>query len=329
MRPVSITHQLVTADADGISLAQGVVAGDPVLINGALASGGIATLDAQRRVLLTSAINLSAVTLTIIGTNDQGAPLIESLLGPNAGTVSSLLDFRTVTSIVTDLLIGVRSVGVLTLTGDPVAAETVTIGTQVYTWVAAVSAADEILIGATEADSLDNLIAAINGAAGEGSLYGTGTVTNVDVTAADGVGDTMDVTAIAPGVAGDLIVTTETMTVGSFGGAVLGSGADGITVGTSGVGGSQVIPIDQYQAPTNIGLAATVVGTVNYTVQHTFDDIFAVPRIIPTWFDHPTLAASVVNLDGNLAAPPRAVRVVINSGTGEVTLKLIQAGAIG
>ena len=94
---------------------------------------------------------------------------------------------------------------------------------------------------------------------------------------------------------------------------------------------SPVIPIDQYQAPTNIGLAVIVTGTVTFSVQHTFDDVFS-PTFDPataTWFNHPTLNGLTANADGNYMAPPRGVRLNLTAGTGSARLVLVQAGAAG
>lgn len=61
--------------------------------------------------------------------------------------------------------------------------DTVTVGSRVYTFKTVLTGApDEVLIGAATA-SLGNLAAAINGAAGEGTLYGAGTAAHEDVTA--------------------------------------------------------------------------------------------------------------------------------------------------
>lgn len=122
-----------------------------------------------------------------------------------------------------------RASGALTLTGNAGDTETVTIGSVTYTFqTVLVDAANNVLIGATASDSIDNLIAAITGGAGAGTLYGTGTAANADATAVAGAGDTMDVFAITPGAAGNAIATTETMLNGSFGGAVLSGGADAV-----------------------------------------------------------------------------------------------------
>lgn len=99
--------------------------------------------------------------------------------------------------------------------------------------------------------------------------------------------------------------------------------------GNSGVG--PVIPIDQYTAPTNIALGVVVTGTVNYTVQHTYDNVFAANFNPGTavWFNHPTLAAQTANADSNYAFPPRGVRIIRNSGTGSAQLTLVQSGSQG
>lgn len=97
--------------------------------------------------------------------------------------------------------------------------DTVTIGAQTYTFKTALTAPavpNEVKVGASDSISLDNLIAAINAAAGSGSTYGTGTVANADVTAAAGAGDTMDIAAKLSGAAGNGIALSATLTSGSW-----------------------------------------------------------------------------------------------------------------
>jgi len=86
--------------------------------------------------------------------------------------------------------------------------------------------------------------------------------------------------------------------------------------------------MDHYQSPFNVGFGVVVSGTVNYTVQHTFDDIFD-SSVTPTWFSHPTVVGLAVNADGNYAFPVTAIKVLVNSGAGTATLTLIQAGMPG
>lgn len=121
--------------------------------------------------------------------------------------------------------------GVLTATGNFVDSETVTIGSRTYKFTVNLSTpavVNEVKIGANASASLDNLIAAINHAAGEGTTYSTGTVVHADVTAAAGDGDTMNVTAKVKGVAGNSIASTVAAASCSFGAAALANGADAV-----------------------------------------------------------------------------------------------------
>ena len=121
----------------------------------------------------------------------------------------------------------IRSTGVLTLTGQPLDTETVTINGKVYTFQTVLTDVDgNVLIGASADDSIDNLVAAINLDAGAGSLYAASTTEQTDVDASAGVGDTMDVLAQAGGTQGDSITTTETLTDGSFAEVTLIGGAN-------------------------------------------------------------------------------------------------------
>ena len=95
------------------------------------------------------------------------------------------------------------------------------------------------------------------------------------------------------------------------------------TVSQTGVGSSSSIVVNTNISPVNIGFGVVVSGTVNYTVQHTFDD----PATgFSTWFSHPTVASQAANADGNYAFPVTGIKVLVNSGSGTASLKLIQAG---
>jgi hypothetical protein len=119
-----------------------------------------------------------------------------------------------------------RAVATLTLSGNAVADETFTVAGRTYTFKATPTAANEVKVGSNAADSILNIVAAVNGAAGAGTLYGTGTVTHATVTAADGSGDTVVFTAITPGTGGNAFGSTEAMTNGAFGGATFAGGTD-------------------------------------------------------------------------------------------------------
>lgn len=95
------------------------------------------------------------------------------------------------------------------------------------------------------------------------------------------------------------------------------------TVSKTGVGSSSALVMNTNISPFNVGFGVIVTGTVDYTVQHTFDD----PAVgFTTWFSHPTVAGEVANADGNYAFPVTGIKVLVNSGDGTATLKLLQAG---
>ena len=104
-----------------------------------------------------------------------------------------------------------------------------------------------------------------------------------------------------------------------------------INKSVTGAGSTAPIPMDTYISPFNVGVGITVTGTVTYTVQHTFDDVFAqgFDPATATWFNHPTLTGSA-SLDGNYAFPVTAIRVTNAGGsTGTTKITIVQAGLVG
>jgi hypothetical protein len=89
--------------------------------------------------------------------------------------------------------------GTITMAGVAQADETFVIDTQTYTWKAARSTTGEVTIGATAAAAVTNIITAI-------------TADQTMVTAADGAGDTVVVSAAARGTIGNTIVFTKNST---------------------------------------------------------------------------------------------------------------------
>lgn len=114
---------------------------------------------------------------------------------------------------------------VLTFTAQAVADETVTIGSTIYTFKADASgAAYTVAIGDTIAETLDNLMAAINGSGTGAVEYGVGTDEHPDVACSIFYGLSLLVVANAAGADGNLIaVATD---VGSWNNSVafLGGG---------------------------------------------------------------------------------------------------------
>lgn len=119
MRPITVSvGPLATASANAICLSQTPTGS--LTLNGALASGGVATLDVARRVAITSTANESAKTFTVIGTDWAGSPITEILTGGNVTVVNTNLDFKTVTSItISAAAAGALTVGTNTIASSP------------------------------------------------------------------------------------------------------------------------------------------------------------------------------------------------------------------
>jgi hypothetical protein len=83
-------------------------------------------------------------------------------------------------------------------------------------------------------------------------------------------------------------------------------------------------------SPFNVGVGVVLSAgaSLTYTVEHTFDDVFA-PTFNPataTWFPNSGLTAQTTSKDGNYTAPVAAVRLNVTAFTsGTATLVLIQA----
>jgi len=113
----------------------------------------------------------------------------------------------------------VASQGTITMSGIATADETFAVGAQTFTWKALRSIAGEVTIGADAPAAVTNIVTAI-------------TADLATVTAVDGTGDTVVITAVTKGVSGDSIVLTEASTNM----AVDGTGTLGAT--TAGVNGT-------------------------------------------------------------------------------------------
>lgn len=119
MRPVTHTvGPLVAASANNIALSQTPTT--TLTINGSTASGGVATLDTYRRVLVTTAGAESGKTLTIVGTTFGPSDVTDVLALPSIGTVASVIDFKTITSMtISSAAAGAMTVGTNGTAGSP------------------------------------------------------------------------------------------------------------------------------------------------------------------------------------------------------------------
>ena len=107
--------------------------------------------------------------------------------------------------------------------------------------------------------------------------------------------------------------------------------AGAVTVGTNGVGASQPWMPDNWSNPISISLSLEVSGTINCTVQYTYDDVYISTGYgALTWYSHGTIVNKAANTDSTIAAPVTAVRLKQNSFTnpGSAGLVVVQAGPL-
>jgi len=124
-----------------------------------------------------------------------------------------------------------KAVGTITVSGTPVADETIQIGETVYTFKAVRGGAGEITIDADNAAQVTNIITATD-------------LDSTDVVCTDGAGDTVVVTAAVAGAAGNLLTFT--------------SDATGIAMDGSGVLGGTTAGNDAVEADFNFSPDANI-----------------------------------------------------------------------
>lgn len=97
---------------------------------------------------------------------------------------------------------------------------------------------------------------------------------------------------------------------------------------------SAPVPLDHYQGPFNVGIAVVLSpgASLTYSVEHTFDDVFApgFNASTATWFPNSGLSSKTTTLDGNYAFPIMALRLNVTTySSGTATMTVIQAGMPG
>lgn len=108
--------------------------------------------------------------------------------------------------------------------------------------------------------------------------------------------------------------------------------AGAISIGTNATGGTPWVSIDPHRDEIQVGIQVEVVGTVNYTVQKTYDRGGYYEPAGGNWvpaFPSATIdvaAASGVTAGYTIVDPANFWRVMINSGTGTIRVTGTQAG---
>ena len=100
MRPITVSLSPSVLDADGVAASQTPSGAGAVTINGALASGGVATFASPQIVTIYSGSNISNRTFDVTGRNRDGNTISEtSITGPNNATVATTKYFKEVTGV--------------------------------------------------------------------------------------------------------------------------------------------------------------------------------------------------------------------------------------
>jgi hypothetical protein len=193
---------------------------------GTFTGGSEATAAEASTALIAAITGDTAVVLVNATSGGAGVTNVEAKTGGVAGNSIALAE---------TCANATWAAGATALSGG-LDADTVTIGSTVYTFVSALSVpavAYEVMVGANAAEALDNLKSAINGSAGIGVAYSTGTVKHPDVVATDNAATTQKIVARVPGTAANTIATTETSSYLTWADTTLGGGTGTSTPGVA------------------------------------------------------------------------------------------------
>lgn len=114
--------------------------------------------------------------------------------------------------------------------------------------------------------------------------------------------------------------------------AVSGATFGAVTAGTNGRGSTQWFMPSQLVTPFNASVAVVVSGTINYTIQYTYDDPNQIlsPNSLspPTQWSLSSMTSLTANADSAFSSPIMAIRMLVNSVTspGYAVFYFLQAG---
>lgn len=114
---------------------------------------------------------------------------------------------------------------------------------------------------------------------------------------------------------------------------ISGAASGAVTVGTNTVASTRWLRLDEW-AHAQVSIQCDVTGSVVYTVQQTLDDPNDLTNPVAlsavNWVDHADalLVNASTTKQGNYGYVPLYARVTLVSGTGSVTLTLVQAGSV-
>ena len=298
------------ADADGIGLSQLVEAGGYAVLNGALGSFSADNVAASQTP--SGAGNLT-LTSTAVPLNPERYVYITTAADETARTFTVYGTDRNGTSVVeaiagvdTETVSSTKKFAVVTrIAVDAATAGAVTVGS--YS-VATLSPAGRITITPVGDESTNNFT--ISGTNWAGNPVSE-VLAGANAAAVTSVLDYKTITSIV----------AENAT------------ADAITIGTAQSGGSRWVRLDGW-AFSQVGLQVDVDGTIDYTVQQTFDDpnaaVLPVAPADVTWIDSGDAGVVTESAakQSSYAYAPTFVRLVANSGAGSAVLRITQYGNV-
>jgi flagellar hook protein FlgE len=270
---VGTDNLLETADGQdvlGYPAVNGVIDASGGLSTIALGAGTSSPATATANLQMTTNLNATDVD----GTYSTQATIYDSLGAAHQVTITyTNLDAPAVAGVTG--VTAQQATGVLTASVNPVDTQTVTIGSQTYTFTSTAppgTGTNDVYIGSTAAITMANLTNAINGnysdtngtpyVSGVSGGYGTGTSANSDVTASetDGV---ITVTADATGAANDFAATS------------LGTGSTNLTW-SAGAGANGVTGV------TAVTAVPAVINTWGYSVSIPSTDLNSIAGVPQT-----------------------------------------------
>lgn len=117
MRPLSFSYAPSPSSANAVALNQQPLIGASLVLNGALASGGVVTMADQQIVTVTTGEDDSAINITLTGTDKLNNAISETLALPNHTLKAFTKFFKTITkatvdgTITANMTLGVNGLG--------------------------------------------------------------------------------------------------------------------------------------------------------------------------------------------------------------------------
>lgn len=319
MRPITVSvGGLAAANASIISASQSVPGAAAVVIDGTYSSGYSAN-----NIATTTDNGANTVTVTLNGSKSSGGVAYlsppQSVVVVSSGNDSS------------------RTVTVTGLAADGLTAQSETITAANASRTATTKIFGQVNSVVLSSGSAGNVSVGTNGVATnlqprKLSLVSGGADTGVNftITGTDVNGNTQsEVLAGASAGAATSVLIYKTVTSITASGATAGT----LTVGTSVISASRWVRLDEW-AFNGIGIQCDASGSVNYTVQSTYDDpnspTYPVGPSSVTWVNSADTAAvgATGPIQTSFTYIPTYARVLLNSGSGTVTATFVQSGAV-